>query len=193
MYLDALDEDHAGTDVRRCVGELKQALLAADHDLNSDRALRIARELCSAGWHCPDAGDACGPGIPASSLALETRFLLRSPVLEESGDYSHEETLELVSRFSREGALILDLWIGDDQVCVEFLTTVEQAMFAVAPMRAPARSLALWLRSAGYTGNIKARLRELAGALEEKHIDPGGMDGPIVLCPLLQSGPVSWN
>lgn len=189
-YSDAPEEGSVDAAFRLRTNRLMRALLLADPGLEDGHALHLARELSWAGWECPEKADAT-PGIPSDELTLDTRFLLRLSAPEVDGNLTRAD--KLASRFSGEGALILGLSIEEDRVVAELLTTVEQAMFALASMAKPAELLERWLRSAGYAGDIQRRIHQLTSALAERYGETASESHPTVLFPARTSDPASWN
>ena len=135
--------------------------------------------------------------IPANLLELESRMLLRFEIADGEATSAIDSSFELASRFTRHGATILDLQEIEHGVFVEFLLTVEQAMFILGHTPAAPTVLARWLRGAGYQGGVLERIEVLAAALRERYATASPAAAPDDL-PALPLGdpptdPSGWN
>ena len=131
--------------------------------------------------------------VPVSLLELDSRLLLRFALEEEVTREAIDASFALASRFTRHGATIVDLQEREDGVYVEFLLTVEQAMFVLGHTTAAPLVLEKWLRAAGYTGSLRKRIDELAAVLRDRYApEPTTPALPLPLAPsdLDESG---WN
>lgn len=144
---------------------LQAEILAADPTLELCQARHIAAHLQEAGWN--HSSDLAGSGgIPADRIRETTRFLLRLRLRASTQDSASAQAASLATCFSSEGAQILQFCADVDEADLEILCTVEQALRVASVAPDPLHHVAVWLRSAGYTGDLIGRLRSLAGRSE---------------------------
>ena len=129
--------------------------------------------------------------VPATLLELDSRILLRFVLDEEVARDAIDASFALASRFTRHGATIVDLQERDERVYVEFLLTVEQAMFVLGHTAAAPQVLERWLHAAGYRGGLSERIDGLTAALRARYTP----DPPVPALPLLSPvhDPNEWN
>lgn len=129
--------------------------------------------------------------VPPALLELDSRILLRFVLDEGIVREAIDASFALASRFTRHGATIVDLQERDDGVYIEFLLTVEQAMFVLGHTAAAPVVLERWLRAAGYSGGLRERIDLLAAALRDRYTpDPPGPALPRTPAALHRS---EWN
>lgn len=133
--------------------------------------------------------------VPARLLELESRMLLRFVLRDEPEISAIDSSFELASRFTRHGATILDLQEIDHGVFVEFLLTVEQAMFILGHTPAAPVVLERWLRGAGYRDDLLERIEALTAALRERYAPAAPTTDQLPALPLaaMPADPSDWN
>lgn len=137
--------------------------------------------------------------LPPSLLELDSRMLLRFVLQDDTDSTAIDSSFELASRFTRHGATILELQEIGDGVFVEFLLTVEQAMFILGHTPAAPAVLERWLRGAGYLEGVHDRITVLAANLRERYAPatptpaPAPEDLPAIPLGPVPSDPRVWN
>ena len=135
--------------------------------------------------------------VPASLLELESRILLRFVLEDGPGINAIDASFEMASRFTRHGATILDLQEIDSGVLVEFLLSVEQAMFILGRTPAAPAVLERWLHGAGYLEGVRDRIDVLTATLRERYAPAAppqeSVDLPVVPAVPIRTDPRSWN